>query len=50
MKRILALFVAFLSVVAVFPQKYKLLTNVPAIYIETFNGEQITSKEYYIYD
>ena len=51
MKRIIALFVAFLSVVATFSQneQYKLLTNVPAIYIETFNGASITSKEYYIY-
>ena len=51
MKRLLTLFVALITVAAGFSQngQYKLLTNVPAIYIDTFNGASVTSKENYIY-
>lgn len=50
MKRLTILFIVVISVVAAFAQTdYRQLTNVPTIYIETFNNAQITSKNTYLY-
>ncbi len=49
MKRHLLLFVYSLIVLFAYPQQYERLTNLPSIYIETFNNEPITSKSRYIY-
>ena len=46
----LCLFLLFLvSLCVVKAQEYSMLTNIPTVYIETFDNEPITSKEDYIY-
>ena len=45
---LLLLFFCFFSLNTV-AQEYVRLTNLPHVYINTFNNRRITSKDYYIY-
>lgn len=49
MRRILSLFFVFLSVCGFAQSSYTQKSNIPTIYIETFNKQSVTSKTTYIY-